>query len=167
MWSWILSIGSGLLSWLLNNLVALLALALSTWALLRQYLGGRRALVTAWFALTPTGSGMSDRLVVINHGPAAARDITVTFKNEVGDVWNGLEWRDPFPIPLLAAGDPFHAPSAAIIGNGTYLSTTIRWTDGRRGRQSRVTTLSFLGAPIGDWSEIGAKRVLSRALDGI
>ena len=158
---------SPLLGWLLTNLVALLALGLSTWALLRQYLGGRRALVTAWFALTPGGSGMSDRLVVINHGPGAARDITVTFINEVGDVWNGMTWKDPFPIPLLAAGDPFHAPSAAIIGNGTYLNATIQWTDGRRGRQSRVTTLSLLGAPIGDWSEIGAKRVLAQALGGI
>lgn len=153
--------------WLVNNLVALLALALSAWAILRQYLGGRRALITAWFALTPTGRGMSDRLVVINHGPAAARDIIVTFKDEAGEVWEGVTFQNPFPIPLLAAGDPFHVRSSSIHTDGPYLTARIEWKDGRCGTQVRVTTLSLLGAPIGDWSEIGAKSVLSQATRGV
>jgi hypothetical protein len=140
-------------AWLAANAIALVALGLSAWALVSQTLSGRSATVSAWFARTPGGAGKADRLVIVNHGPADARDVNLTFVNDQGEIWDlRTNGPNPLPLPVLSPGDQFHLPIHVILGTGEWVRTTVHWTDRRRGVQERRTTLSLTGIPLGDAS---------------
>jgi hypothetical protein len=136
--------------WLVDNAIAFVALLLSIYAILRQYLNRREAMVSAHFGKTPSGAGGADRFVITNRGPATARHVTATFVNDQGAPWELRTAGTGFlPLPTLAAGDEFHIPIYIILGTGEWVSVTLKWRDLRRGEQERTTTLSLIGVPIG------------------
>lgn len=152
--------------WIAENIVALLAFFLAAWTARRQFLAGREAHVVVWFGKTPEGSGMADRLVIVNTGAAEAREVSVSFTTLTGDPWHGLRMggEDPLPLPLVSSGDQVHMPIHVILGNGEYVRATVTWRDKRRGVQTRKTTLGVIGIPLGDAS---GRVAVERALDEV
>lgn len=137
------------MGWIADNAVALVALVLSVFALARQWLESRHATVHVMFGLTDDGKGKSDRLIVRNAGPAAARDITATFVNDRGEPWEPKTVNvKPFPIPVLAPGQVFTLPVFVIINTGEYVTVTVSWSDKRWRRQSHKSTVSLTGIPM-------------------
>jgi hypothetical protein len=125
--------------------MAAVALALSLWTLWRS----RSArLQPAPFATFHQSTERAQQyLVVGNHGPSEARDLSVTFSRG-GTTWvpgwNGGE-DSPFPIQALAPGNP--------LGLGCWRN----WTEGKAGlaiatiTQTTRTTLCIAGLPVGGW----------------
>jgi len=134
----------------ISNLVAAVALVFSVIALLRQELRNREADVSLWFGKTVEGAGASDRLVIVNHGPAIAHTISAEFYNENGDTWElRTQTGEPFPISILSPGDEVHIPMMVIMGTAHYVRARLTWKDRRIGQQVRETTQSLTGIPIG------------------
>jgi hypothetical protein len=159
-------IHADLIRWIGTNLVALLAFFLAAWTARRQLLAGREAHVVVWFGKTPEGSGMADRLVIVNTGAGEAREVSVSFTTLNGGPWGGLRiaGEDPLPLPLLSSGDQVHMPIHVILGNGEYVRATVTWRDKRRGVQARKTTLGVTGIPLGDAS---GRVAVERTLDDL
>jgi hypothetical protein len=150
---------SEVLSWVRDHpsgVMAAVALALSLWTMSRIRRARLRAMPFAHFATFHQSTERAQQyLVVGNHGPSAARDLSVTFSRG-GKVWepgwNGGE-DSPFPIQALAPGNPL---GLGCWGNWTegkagLAIATITWRDGRRRTQSTKTTLSVAGLPVGGW----------------
>ena len=55
-------------------------------------------------------------------------------------------------------------PIFVILGTGEYVRAIVTWWDKRRGVQSRQTTLSLTGIPLGDAS---GRVAVERALDDL
>jgi hypothetical protein len=139
-----------------EGVIATVALALSVWALWRSRKARLRAAPFAHFATFHHSADRAQQyLVVGNHGPSVARDLTVTFSRG-GKAWvpgwNGDE-DSPFPIQALAPGNPL---GLGCWGNWTegkagLAVATITWRDGRLRTQTARTTLSIAGLPVGGW----------------
>jgi hypothetical protein len=153
------SMTSQVLFWVRDHpagMMAAVALALSLWTLSRSRNARLRAVPFAHFATFHHSPERAQQYLVIgNHGPSEARDLSVTF-SRAGKVWapgwNGGE-DSPFPIQALAPGNPL---GLGCWGNWTegkagLAIATITWRDGRRGTQSAQTTLSIAGLPVGGW----------------
>jgi len=150
---------SEILSWIgahPTGVMAAVALALSLLTLWRSRRARLQAVPFAHFATFHQSAERAEQyLVVGNHGPSEARDLSVTF-SRAGKAWvpgwNGGD-DSPFPIPALAPGNPL---GLGCWGNWTegkagLAIATITWRDGRRGTQSARTTLSIAGLPVGGW----------------
>ena len=138
------------------SVMAAVALALSLWTLWRSRSARLQAAPFAHFATFHQSAERAQQyLVVGNHGPSEARDLSVTFSRG-GKTWvpgwNGGE-DSPFPIQALAPGNPL---GLGCWGNWTegkagLAIATITWRDGRRRTQTTRTTLSIAGLPVSGW----------------
>ncbi len=84
------------------------------------------------------------RLVVVNHGPARARDVTVRLVNEHGADYVGTLLTDKhlLPVPVLHAGQDFHSEVVVSYGANPARGVVLAWSDGRRKRQTLTVWLS-------------------------
>ena len=106
------------------SVMAAVALAVSLWSLWRSRSARLQAAPFAHFATFHQSAERAQQyLVVGNHGPSEARDLSVTFSRG-GKTWvpgwNGGE-DSPFPIQALAPGNP--------LGLGCWGN----WTEGKTG----------------------------------
>jgi len=136
--------------------IATVALALSMWTLWRSRRTRLHAAPYAHFATFHQSAERAQQyLVVGNHGPSEARDLSVTFSRDGRPWmpgWNGGE-DSPFPIQAFAPGNPL---ALGCWGNWTegkagLAVATITWRDGRRGTQTLRTTVSTAGLAVGGW----------------
>lgn len=156
-----------ILNWLLTNVVALAALILSLALYVRQWRGRREATVVVGFSSDPD-SGRTDRLVLVNRGPAEAHDIRVSFRTRDGAAWD-LRYAhpSPYPIPVLAPSDSFAVAVFLLLGGPDLLLVTTSWTDERRGRQTRKSSLSTLGTPRGSSAAKAVDAALGELAQGV
>jgi hypothetical protein len=115
----------------------------------------------------------ADRLIIVNHGAAIAKNIKLTLTVEVEaaaeNVRDGVvhvpgqeagkqqwkPWRelDPFPIPLLAPGASFHLLPVRVVGNqlgeAAFAQARLTWRDKRLLTQSWESTVSSTGQTLG------------------
>lgn len=152
--------------------IALLALALSSAAFAGQFFKGREADLSVRFAKTPDFKYMADRLIIVNHGAASAKNIKLVLTVELQAVaekardgvvhvpgqeagkqqWKPWREMDPFPIPLLAPGASFHLPVRVIgnqLGEAPFAQAKLTWRDRRLLTQSWESTVSSTGATLG------------------
>lgn len=121
--------------------IAGVSLLVSAYVLVTQHLTNRRAYLEArWETIQRLNNqGKPDnvsRLVILNHGPALARDVDVRLTNaEGGDPHVRGMAQHALPIPELNADQDFHLP--ILLSLGSKLSAAeLTWKDGRPGRQS-------------------------------
>ncbi|MDP9692694.1 UNVERIFIED_ORG: hypothetical protein J2X79_000223 [Arthrobacter globiformis] len=132
--------------------IALLALLLSGIAIFNQFSHGRKAQLSATFAKTPDCRGKADRLVIVNHGAAAAKDIKLTLVMNEDRNWKPYEhYGDPFPIEQLASGAAFYLELYVRPDQASASAeATITWKDKRWfRRQSWSSTVSTAGHLLG------------------
>ncbi|WP_104174855.1 hypothetical protein [Arthrobacter sp. Y81] len=124
------------------------------------------------FAKTSDYKYRADRLIIVNHGSASAKNIKLTLTVELEAVASKVRdgvvhvpgqeagkqqwkpWRelDPFPIPLLAPGASFHLPVRVIgnqLGEAAFAHAKLKWRDKRLLAQSWESTVSSTGPPLG------------------
>ena len=155
------------------TVIAFLALALSLIALLNQFSRGRKADLSVRFAKTPDYKYKADRLVIINHGAAGAKniklDLIINLEATPAIIRNGVisrpevkggeqPWKpysgeeDPFPIKILAPGASFYVPISVIgstLTEAPYALAKLTWRDKRIRRQSWTSTISSTGQTLG------------------
>jgi hypothetical protein len=130
--------------------IAFLALGVSVFVLVRQLRGDRKADVSVWFEEHERGrAGNVTVIVVTNHGPAHARDATVTFTGKGGEVWKpSYDASSPialplFPIDHLASGESVARRYHAVLSAPPTVQAHIEWRDGRRGLQRKITWTGY------------------------
>lgn len=93
---------------------------------------------------TGRGAHLSEhRLVLTNHGPRMAEELTVVAEPGVGQdpsVWLDICW-DHLPIPVLHLAQEFHLPLVIRNGFVAALKVDLAWTDGS-GSRSRTFHLA-------------------------
>jgi hypothetical protein len=130
------------------------ALGVSIFTLLRQELGRRKAEILVFFA--DSGEGRSDRVVIVNNGPATARNIEVVFNPP-----KATEIIDPadYPMPVfisvgsepgakvaaLVSGYTAHIACFVLANTPSMIETTVSWDDRRLRRQVIDVSLSTTG----------------------
>lgn len=141
---------NAVIAWIAENAIALVALLVSFAALASQFFRGRRANLSSHLATTPEYRGKANRLVIVNHGPAAAKAIEIQMTTPSGDEWQPISTDgDPFPIQELAAGSAFYMPIHVVVGTGPYVMVRLTWKDRRSGRQVWTSAVSTTGQPLG------------------
>jgi len=138
------------------SVMAAVALAVSLWTLWRSRSARLQAAPFAHFATFHQSAERAQQyLVVGNHGPSEARDLSVTFSRG-GKTWvpgwNGGE-DSPFPIQALAPGNPL---GLGCWGTGPkakpdWPSPPLPGATGDRRTQTTRTTLSIAGLPVSGW----------------
>lgn len=107
----------------------------------RRLSSGRKADPVAW----RESHGNAHYCVLVNRGPADARNVAVEFRDQDG-VLAELDAQPSWPLPLksLVAGDAVYLSYTHVPGQHPWvLWAHLSWEDGRRGRQSvaRCNTL--------------------------
>lgn len=145
-----------IVEWLVANWIALVALLLSMAAFVGQFFHGRKAHISVHFIRTPEVKGQASHLVIVNHGPADARDIGLRFETSKRDSWepwhssaHGVERRNPFPIKRLASGASFLVPVFPHYEDGPGVTAYATWRDRRFMLQRWISTVSTAGQPVG------------------
>jgi hypothetical protein len=125
-----------------SNVIALFALAVSAWALLRPWWNERKASLEVrceeYRRVQRDRVESRIRYVVKNHGPAQARQVEVTFirdGNPVDLILIGQNHRAA--TPLLHPGEEHHMNFAGAWGDKMPELVVVTWRDGRRLRRQR------------------------------
>jgi len=125
--------------------ISVVSLGLSVYTLVRHELGGRIARLTvAWERIdvrTDRTMGSHNELVITNHGPAVASDLSaVVFDHNGGPDPHALV-RAAFPLAGLGPGQQFHTELLMQLGVGLS-EIELTWNDGRRNQQTLRVPLS-------------------------
>lgn len=127
------------------DLVAVVALLLSIGALLAPLVRGRKARIAVRLESYDPKEGYRtrSRVVVVNHGPADARNVHVEIFAD-GQPMNPTILIDPHvDSHVLYPGEEHHMSLTFSIGDSRPDSVTVTWQDRRRGRQQQVFWPTF------------------------
>lgn len=129
-----------------SDVIAALAFVVSAVALLRPWWAERAAEMEVRDEVF-RGAGVRDashRIVIVNHGPAVARNVRMIVTNSEGDVFTPT-WVDPplaTEITRLHPRQEFHFGYLWIPGSPKPASARLDWEDRRPGQQTEHFSLS-------------------------
>jgi hypothetical protein len=88
---------------------------------------------------TQQGWRTEERAVIVNHGPAVMRQVTVRLVDENGEDFSaGARFWPPMPIPELHVGQTLHLPLIIAAAQAQIRTAVLSWRDGRVRPQQRT-----------------------------
>jgi hypothetical protein len=135
----------------LAELVAALALLVSALAFLRPWWRERRSALDArlesYWAWRFDKPARDHRVVLLNRGPGAARDVSITIRNEDGEPFDllivpGRPRDGTLAVPVVHAQQEMHWMYFTEMGGSLPTTADIAWRDGRLRKQSATIWLT-------------------------